>query len=440
MDTLTATAENRAGWFDAHTEEDKQALLQQDAALRNRLRVLLQQRRDLASPELVQFVESPIYDANPRPARADARLLFYENPWRGFDIVIGNPPYEALSKSMNDSERKRLTEAKRYKTTNVGDLYSLFCETALALTRPDGGVVTLVVPLSIAFGQKQETLRSLFESRCKQITLKHYDNNPGRTFTNTPTVRDVRNNQRITILNVIAGDPGHLVIRTTGQQRWPVAERDLCVAQRGRAKMPTLPGNVDKKIAQQWGRLPTPEVAALVETIVNQQRTVGSYVISEGEVLTIPKTARYFISSIPEGAVLQRSEDRIRVASEEDLLLLMAVLNGHVGYGWWRVFGDGFHINSYELFSLTIPDSWAETPMLPIELGRRLVDVMPDCITHHPREGVDWQNVDFYRKSRLIEEIDRMHLKALGFTGAAQDKLLNHLRIMRSSSSWNFDR
>ena len=33
-----------------------------------------------------------------------------------------------------------------------------------------------------------------------------------------------------------------------------------------------------------------------------------------------------------------------------------------------------------------------------------------------------------------------MHLEALRFTGAAQDKLLRHLRIMRSSSSWNFDR
>ena len=438
IDALTDTAQNRARWFDAHTEDDKQALLQRDADLRNRVKLLLNQNRSLASPELVEFVDSPIYAANPRPAKTDARLLFYENPWRGFDIVIGNPPYEALSKSMDAAGRKRLADAKRYKTTNVGDLYSLFCETALALANPDGGVVTLIVPLSISFGRQQETLRGVFESRCKEIELRHYDNNPGRTFTNTPTVRDVRNNQRISILVAKISNRRQLVIKSTGQQRWPVDEREMCVAQRGTAVLPSLPSKVDKRISSQWGRIPTPEVASMISALASQRKKVGEYVSSDGEILTLPKTARYFISCIPEGSVNQRSEDRFSVANMDDLCLLMAVLNGHIGYGWWRVYGDGFHLNAYELLNLTVPDTWVKNPQDAIAVGRRLIDAMPDCITLHPREGVDWENVNFHRIPKLIEELDRMHLEALGFTGQAQDTLLTHLRIMRSSSSWNF--
>ena len=117
---LTAVGENRANWFEAHTEDDKQEVLKQDKGLRANLSQLLQQKGELASPELVRFAESPLYNVNPTPARTDARLLFYENPWRGFDIVIGNPPYEALTKSMDRDRINALKTDKGYQTTNVG--------------------------------------------------------------------------------------------------------------------------------------------------------------------------------------------------------------------------------------------------------------------------------------------------------------------------------
>ena len=433
---LTAVGENRANWFDAHTEEDKQAVLTQDKDLRANLQTLLQQKGELASPELMRFAESPLYNINPTPARTDARLLFYENPWRGFDIVIGNPPYEALSKSMDRAGIDALKTDKGYQTTNVGDLYSLFCETALALAKPEKGVVTMVVPLSIAFGQKQRTLRSAFENRSEEINLRHYDNNPGRTFTDSPTVRDVRNNQRITIITATLGSPRRIIIRSTGQQRWPASEREGCITQRGQTQLPQLPANADSRLAIQWARVPTQVVADMVRAITSQKNSVGSYSRGEGETIALPKTTRYFISSIPKGSVAMRSESLFTVASKNDLCLIMAVLNGHVGYAWWRVYGDGFHVNPYELTTLTVPDSWVKNPRPAIEIGQRLIEAMPDCITKHPREGVDWENVDFYTyKPGLIAELDRLHIAALGLP---EEPLLTHLRIMRSSSSWNY--
>ena len=192
-------AENRAKWFDAHTEDEKQELLGQDSVLRDHLKVLLQGNSELASPELIGFAEAPLFNINPTPAKTDARLLFYENPWRGFDIVIGNPPYEALSKSMERAQINALKTEKEYQTTNVGDLYPLFCEVALALAKPKKGVVTMVVPLSIAFGQKQMSLRSRFESHAGEISLRHYDNIPDTIFNGAPTLKSWKNRQRVTI-------------------------------------------------------------------------------------------------------------------------------------------------------------------------------------------------------------------------------------------------
>ena len=524
--TLTAAAVNRAEWFDAHTEEAKQETLAAESRLRDELERLLQSRRELASPELVGFARTELYDKNPRPAKTDARLLFYESPWRGFDIVIGNPPYTNVS----TADRKELVSKKGYQTTKVGDTYSLFCETGLALANPEGGVITMIVPLSLAFGQSQRSLRDLFNQRCRQISLRHYDNRPDTPFNASPTVKTPENAQRATIFTAVLGKQQgkDVVIKSGGLQSWPTPERAECLALRLMPSMPRLGGKMDERVAGQWLRVPTPEVAQLVETIGKQDRMVMDYghpypnpkdekqlqgwlekqgvaaaaitgikdwfqawpyadlttlryigfavadqveqgllpsLVSrsritrqqankikswynarpdlpeglEGVYLAWPETARYFIGVIPAGTVYPRRETLFRVKDMDDLRMLMAVLNGHIGLSWWLVVGDGFDMKPIaDHGTLTVPNWCSNFLERFIEMGQKLLDAMPACTVVNHQQGNDWQNVNFHQKPGLIEEIDRLHLEALGFTGAAQDKVLDHLRIMRSSSSWRY--
>ena len=434
---LTAVAENRARWFDAHTENAKQELLQQDSALRDRLQLLLQQKGELAGPELIAFAQSQLFNINPTPARTDARLLFYENPWRGFDIVIGNPPYEGLSKSMERAAINALKTDKGYQTTNVGDLYSLFCETALALARPDSGVVTLIVPLSIAFGQRQMSIRNRFNSHCQKIVLRHYDIRPDTIFNASPTVKTAENSQRTTIITATIGEIDHPVIKSSGLQRWSADERPLCLVQRTTTVSPPFSPNVDSRLSGQWPRMPTPAVADMVQAILDQKNCIEDYKSNSGEVIAFPQTARYFISSIPEGKVSPRSENLFTVANIDTLRTIMATLNGHIAYGWWWVFGDAFHIKPYDLTSLTIPDAWIANPQPAIDLGQRLIEAMSGSTVEMLNRGTVWRNVNFHLKPDLIEELDRAHIAALGLPA---EPLLTHLRIMRSSSSWDYGR
>ena len=433
---LTDLAEHRKHWFEAYTDSAKQELLKRDDSLRDRLKARIRRNGDLSGPELVGFAEAPLLAVNPTPARTDSRLLFYESDWRGFDVVIGNPPYEALTQSMEQSEIDALQSDKRYQTTRINDLYTLFCETALTLANPVGGVVTMIVPLSIAFGQRQATLRRIFESRCREIDLRHYDNAPDTPFNASPTVKTPGNSQRATILTVKLGSVSNPVISSSGLQRWPSAFRKECLAQRRGTRLHPPSSNVDSRIFGQWPRIPTLEVAEMVGAVMRQRVLLESLRSEEGETISFPKTTRYFISSIPEGTASPRSESLFTVPTHDDLCLMMAILNGHVAYGWWRVYGDGFHINSYELTSLTIPDPWVEDPQPAIDLGQRLIDAIPDCVVETRQQGNVWRNVNFHRfKPDLIEELDRLHIVALGLE---VEPLLTHLRIMRSSSSWDY--
>ena len=178
---LSELAVLRSTWYDTHAEEAKMRILAKDAGVRNELSAVLQNKGGIASPDLLALADADLLTSNQTPAAIDPRLLFYAEGRDGFDVVIGNPPYERLfsgsTKECRDAEVAKLKDEKGYRTTNVDNLYSLFCEVGLALAR-DNGTVTMIMPLSVAFGSRQRALRRTFESRCSQIDTRHYDNRP----------------------------------------------------------------------------------------------------------------------------------------------------------------------------------------------------------------------------------------------------------------------
>ena len=84
---------------------------------------------------------------------------------------------------------------------------------------------------------------------------------------------------------------------------------------------------------------------------------------------------------------------------------------------------------------MPVPDAWVEDPRPAIEIGQQLIDALPECLTHKLNKGTMWENVNFHLKPDLVEKLDRMYIEALGLD---VEPLLTQLKIMRSSSSWDF--
>ena len=119
----------------------------------------------------------------------------------------------------------------------------------------------------------------------------------------------------------------------------------------------------------------------------------------------------------------------------------MAAVNGHVAYAWWRVWGDAFHVNDYELTSVTIPDAWlddADMNQRARSLGRQLIaSITPDNVKtqRSGTGGNEFENINFYEvRPDTIRQLDELHLEALGLL--PMDPLLGQLRKMRSNSNW----
>lgn len=440
---LTRLAEVRRRWLNAHTEAEKSAVRKADEAAREQLIQTLQRTNNAGQPEMSGFASYKLLEPGAAPAETDARLLFYAPDWTGFDIVIGNPPYESIAAGRNPAQRravrKRLSENKRYQTVGGGDLYNLFCEVSLTLVKPEDGVVTLVVPLSLSFGKDQAATRRLFQQRAKSIRLRHQDNGPDTTFHKSP-VANPTNRQRTTIITAVTGKR-RAAIETTGTGKWGKSEREQYLLSRRYTRIPASLPRLHPNLAHQWPRIPHESIAQLITAMQAQQRTISD-LTGRGEneyAIAFPQTVYAFITAAPAGQ-LQRHEIIQRIAGEPELELAMAALNGHIAYAWWRVWGDAFHINDHEMSTVTIPDQWLDDAAVNAQarsLGRQLMAaITPENIDTNKSgtAGNSFENINFYKVCPdIIRQLDELHLTALGLP---LQPLLPHLHKIRSGSNW----
>ena len=442
LDALKDRAGVLQAWRNAHTESEKATVKAQDDAVRKRILAELKASGNQDHPELSSFARHQLLSTDAQPVSTDARLLFYQPDWTGFDIVIGNPPYEEIGKGKTAAERQaikaRLRDSLQYQTTSGGDLYNVFCEVSSALVKPTNGVVTLIVPLSLAFGKAQSETRQVFERRSKFIWLRHHDVRPGKIFHDSP-VANPESRQRATIITCVSGG-GKAKIKTTGTAKWSSSEREQFLSLREYADLPKVGSDAHINITIQWGRVPSNRIRALVQDMLAQHAAIDNLlVVGSDHLVGLPKTVYDFISVVPAGR-LQRHESILAFNSFKNLEIAMALLNSHVAHMWWRVWGDAFHVNEFEMTSMPIPDQWlddAKTFRSACSLGQRLINsVSPQNVRVNKSgtRGRMFENVNFHEACPdVIAQIDELYLDALGLM---DDRTLAHLRKLRSSSNW----
>ena len=138
----------RHRYFGAKTRSEKRRLRQEDKKLRDEL--------------VSRFSSGNLFDAHDaeqiavwNPYDQVAVSPFFDPEWmfdikRGFDVVIGNPPYISAPMQIADptlrAQREHLAKCGRYRTLHEKwDLYIPFIELGTLLCRP-GGMTAMIVP------------------------------------------------------------------------------------------------------------------------------------------------------------------------------------------------------------------------------------------------------------------------------------------------------
>ena len=96
---------------------------------------------------------------------------------KGFDVLIGNPPYVEYSKMEN-----RYIEESVYKTYSCGNLYSYVLEKVILELSHNTSILGFVLPISIVSTRRMLPLRNLLISRTSDIAFANFSDRPACLF------------------------------------------------------------------------------------------------------------------------------------------------------------------------------------------------------------------------------------------------------------------
>ena len=425
-DCVSALHDVWSRWPEAFREEEKNDLRAEDRLLRGLLAAALENYPGTSDAYSGLADGSPL-ETGSGPVRSDPRLIHGKEHAEGFDIVIGNPPYERMCKALE----KELAERRGYATTGR-DLYNAFCEASLAIAR-DGGVVELVVPLSLSFGKDQLATRNRFERECRKISLRHHDVRPDTTFQRSP-VTHPENRQRTTLITAVKGHETLERLCTGGLLKWASGERARCLVRRDGADLDLADIRRHTGDAQ-WPRIGNDTeylaMGALLKGTITVERLIGG----DGEGIGLPRSAMLFITVTKAEQLQNRGEDVRQPPGERETNALLLLLNSHFGFAWWRWWGDGFHVKWADFTNLRVPEYLLENHEAQ-RLGRDLtgiVDKAPKVVQKSGTKGKIFESLNLHEAApEWIASANETIRQALGLDGA----VLKALERMQANIYW----
>ena len=102
----------------------------------------------------------------------------------GFDIIVGNPPYGAKISAADKKVVKKTflcTKTISGKQKGSTDTFALFIEKSFNLCNK-GGIVNLIVSMSIISSDSMTALHNLLEKNCRVIRIVPFSDHPQRVF------------------------------------------------------------------------------------------------------------------------------------------------------------------------------------------------------------------------------------------------------------------
>ena len=417
----------RESWTSAHSPSDKKAVLELEHEVREEIR---NSSEGWIADSEFGWLENDLLSTSSAAATCDARLLFPKPD--GWDIVVGNPPYQHP-----DKPDKALGKRLGY-VGATSNLYVMFIEAALKIVRP-GGCITLIVPHSVVFRRTPKSysqVRSQIELASKHIDIRTYDNAPQPVFPNLPWLKKgmgVTNNQRVTILRaILAHDKGpnpKSAIYSRGMMRLTKNSRLQVLRSRN-------PAQLQPESAGQWTQAPTPEFAKLLAAMRGTSRHLG-----RGNLVTMSQTARYFIiTCLPHGRLINKNRKTFQLADDKLYWPWIGLYNSHLFNAYWLIVGDHFHVTAHEYGSIRQPTGWLDEGL--VERTKALAQELtsPEIIRlcrkdFVGRGGKIFPNCNFHGHpagAKLIEQLDRLLLEAYGFE---TEPLLSQMRTIRIGSA-----
>ena len=350
--------------------------------------------------------------------------------YRGFDLVIGNPPYGNLIAS---SERKKMQESLFYRSS-LGEISFPFVERGISLLR-DGGTISYIITMGLAYRKDGSMTRFLMQRDFENIRLWSLDRDLVGIFdsmTQSVSIFIAQNRQ----LNIPSSDGDFYTsnfVRTTKEIVANIKDRIKSMPiQRINDYLLSYTSRSDfcephflPKIGEKRG-------LRILEKIRTKPKQVRDYLNSNGtDTSLIIRTSGNFwynaFFTIPYRSVKFKEIPCPSVLIRDYLCVL---INSSLFYFWMRVYGDGRDLSLGMLELLKGPEI-EDLSQYETELNRHAKMIIKEL------DGVYDPRVKQFMTSRIkhkIDELDDLLAKIYGLSDAELSYIKNYDAVIRNKA------
>ena len=283
---------------------------------------------------------------------------------RGFDLLVGNPPYAALGDREDfESLTSRFVSLAGAKPAPRLNLYPLFVEMMWRFTKPDLSVAALVTPLSMAFhcGAQYENCRRAMSWSGGRWQFAFFDREPHALFG-----EEVKTRNAILFRQECAGTPerGRASLIETGPLRkWTSRTRKSLFHNIQFTTVDSI--EMTSRIPKVDGA--TQSIAFLA--LRGRSDCLPSLAVKMGtctlaHVLSGQASPKVFVGgtaynflNVYRSAILFPKEKSLNLSkspvhcleflNEHDARAAFAILSSRISFWLWHVLGDGFHVGGW---------------------------------------------------------------------------------------------
>ena len=352
----------------------------------------------------------------------------------GFDIIIGNPPYGAKISAADKKVVKKsylCTKTITGKQKGSTDTFALFIEKSFNLCNK-GGIVNLIVPMSVTSSDSMTALHNLLEKNCKIIRVSSYSRRPKPIFESASSRVSIFSFKKT--LSPIENLFTSKVARRNEENTIPKIIGNLEFVDSLKVK---LPGRYPK--------IGTEQQQEIIRKIFSFNKKIADFSDKDGKPFYYRTSGgEYFnvITDYPTGS----SQEKPFYVTKKFTKVISAILSTSLFWFYQQTYTDGLHIKQSELESFPLFDLESLTPA-QIDAVEEIYDEYLSDIERNVsvRTSSDnssynvaqFKNYKLNKSKNLIDKVDDIIGKFYGLTDEEINFIKNFELEIRMSGADN---
>lgn len=327
---------------------------------------------------------------------------------KGFDCIIGNPPYAAP----HEDDYSYFNH--HYKSTKSRNLYTFFIERLVELVSPNG-VGGFVVPLSLTFSENMSEVRTLINNQEERSwKISSFDRIPDALFggnvrTRCSILLGLPNRNRTTELSM------------TPMYRWFARERAQLFSSIHYVNIDLI-----KNFNNEWPKVGSTKQVETLKDLFTRRKCMGSLFTKEhtGNQLFYSSTAYNWLTvthnmppvyDLSGNLSKQTKYGTLNFERPELAWFALSIFCTTFSYWYWLVYGDGFDVTKKLLGSIPLSPTLftSQTFTELVELGKDLQKEMEKHIVYKMNAGKKIGNYNLRFCRQVTDKIDESIFRGL---------------------------